>query len=144
MLARRFGLFAALTLATLLVYQPAWHGAPLWDDDAHLTRPGLQSTEGLARIWTDVRATQQYYPLVHSAFWVMHKAWGDRTAGYHIVNIVLHAFSAFLLAVLMRRLKIPGAVFAAFLFALHPVQVESVAWMTELKNTLSTPFYLGA
>ncbi len=144
MAARRFGLFAALTLATLLVYQPAWHGAPLWDDDGHLTRPGLQSVEGLGRIWTDVRATQQYYPLVHSAFWLMHRLWGDATTGYHIVNIVLHALSAWLLAAVMRRLKIPGAVLAAFIFALHPVQVESVAWITELKNTLSTPLYLGA
>ncbi len=135
-------LFAGLFVVTLLVYQPAWHGKQLWDDDAHLTKVELRSVEGLRRIWTDVTATQQYYPLAHSAFWVMHRLWGDATTGYHIVNIALHTLSALLFAVLLRRLKIPGAWFAAFLFALHPVQVESVAWMTELKNTLSTPLYL--
>jgi Flp pilus assembly protein TadD len=137
-------LFAALLVVTLLVYQPAWHGAPLWDDDGHLTRPELQSVEGLRRIWTEPAATQQYYPLAHSAFWVMHQLWGDHTTGYHLVNIGLHALSALLLALLMHRLSLPGAWFAAFVFALHPVQVESVAWMTELKNTLSTPLYLCA
>ncbi len=138
------GLFAALLVVTLLVYRPAWHGAPLWDDDAHLTRVELQSADGLRRIWTEFTATQQYYPLVHSAFWVMHRLWGDDTTGYHLVNICLHALTAFLLAVVLRRLAVPGAWFAAFVFAVHPVQVESVAWMTELKNTLSTPLYLCA
>src|SRR6185436_20403871 len=69
-------LFGALLVVTLLVYQPAWHGAPLWDDDGHLTRPELQSVDGLRRIWTEPAATQQYYPLAHSAFWVMHRLWG--------------------------------------------------------------------
>jgi len=137
-------LFAVLLVVTLLVYKPAWHGAPLWDDDGHLTRPELQSVDGLRRIWTEPAATQQYYPLAHSAFWMMHQLWGDNTTGYHLVNICLHALSALLLAILMHRLSLPGAWFAAFVFAVHPVQVESVAWMTELKNTLSTPLYLCA
>jgi protein O-mannosyl-transferase len=137
-------LFAALLLATLAVYQPAWHGGFLWDDDAHVTEAALRSWDGLRRIWFDLGATQQYYPLVHSAFWVMHRLWGDWTTGYHLVNILLHALSACLVAVILRRLKIPGAVLAAAIFALHPVHVESVAWITELKNTLSGALYLGA
>jgi protein O-mannosyl-transferase len=137
-------LFAGLAIATLLVYQPAWFGGPLWDDDAHLTRAGLRSWEGLWLIWTSPQATQQYYPLMHSAFWVMQRLWGDAPFGYHAVNILLHASSAFVLCVLLRRLAVPGAAFAAFLFALHPVQVESVAWITELKNTQSTLLYLLA
>jgi tetratricopeptide (TPR) repeat protein len=123
---------------------PAWHGDLLWDDDAHFTRVELRPLAGLGRIWVDVTATQQYYPLTHTAFWLMYHAWGTDTLGYHLVNILLHALSATLVAVILRRLKIPGAVLAAVIFALHPVHVESVAWMTELKNTLSGVFYLAA
>ena len=135
---------AALVLAVLFVYQPAWHGGFIWDDDAHVTRPELRSWHGLYRIWFDLGATQQYYPLLHSAFWLEHKLWGDATLGYHLVNILLHATAAVLVALILRRLAIPGAYLAAAIFALHPVQVESVAWITELKNTLSAVFYLGA
>jgi Flp pilus assembly protein TadD len=137
-------LFAALLLATLAAYQPAWHGGLLWDDDAHVTEAALRSWDGLRRIWFDLGATQQYYPLTHSAFWLMHRLWGDWTTGYHLVNILLHALSACLVAVILRQLSIPGAVLAAAIFALHPVQVESVAWVTELKNTLSGALYLAA
>lgn len=140
----RWDLFAALLLVTLAAYYPAWNGGLLWDDDAHVTRGDLQSLHGLWRIWFDVGATQQYYPVTHSTFWVLHRIFGDTTLGYHLFNITLHATSAFLFAVLMRRLAVPGAMLAAFLFALHPVHVESVAWITELKNTLSGAFYLGA
>jgi tetratricopeptide (TPR) repeat protein len=136
--------FSALLLVTLVVYAPAWHGGPIWDDDAHLTRVDLRSLHGLGRIWFEIGATQQYYPIAHSAFWVMHRLWGDATLGYHLVNIVLHACSAFLVFVILRRLAVPGALFAAGVFAVHPVHVESVAWMTELKNTLSGAWYLSA
>ena len=144
---RRLGiwlLLPALLLATLAAYHPAWHGGMLWDDDAHITRSDLRSAAGLWRIWFDLGATQQYYPLVHSAFWLQHKLWGDDTLGYHLVSITLHALSAFLFALILRRLAVPGACLAAVIFALHPVNVESVAWITELKNTLSGVFYLSS
>jgi Flp pilus assembly protein TadD len=137
-------LLPALVLVVLVAYYPAWRGGQLWDDDAHITSVELQSADGLRRIWFELGATQQYYPVVHSSFWILHKLWGDTTLGYHIVNIVLHALSAFLVVVILRRLAVPGAVLAGVLFALHPVHVESVAWMTELKNTLSGVFYLTA
>ena len=134
----------ALVLATLLAYRPAWNGGLVWDDDAHLTAAPLQSVDGLARIWFEPGATQQYYPLVHSAFWLFNKLWGHHTLGYHLANIILHALSAFLIALILRRLAVPGALLAAVIFALHPVHVESVAWMSELKNTLSGFLYLSA
>jgi tetratricopeptide (TPR) repeat protein len=133
-----------LLAAVILVYQPVWHGKPIWDDDAHLTPPGLRSAQGLARIWIEPGATQQYYPLVHSLFWVEHKLWGNATLGYHLINILLHALSALLLWRFLQGLQVPGAYLAAALFALHPVGVESVAWISEIKNTLSGAFYLGA
>ena len=130
--------------AVVLAYQPAWHAGLIWDDDRHITLPALRSWDGLLRIWSQLGATQQYYPLVHSVFWVEHKFWGDATAGYHWLNILLHAFSALLVVRILRQLAIPGAWLAAGLFALHPVEVESVAWISELKNTLSGAFYLSA
>lgn len=130
--------------ALFVVYFPVLHGKPLWDDDGHLTKPELRGTDGLKRIWFELGATQQYYPLVHSVFWIEHQLWGDAYVGYHVVNVLLHATSACLLAILLRRLKIPGALLAAAVFALHPVHVESVAWMSELKNTLSAVLYLGS
>ncbi|MGP8020105.1 MAG: hypothetical protein ACLPRE_03820, partial [Limisphaerales bacterium] len=71
-----------LVAAVLFAYQPAWHAGFIWDDDAHVTRPELRSLDGLARIWTQLGATQQYYPLVHSVFWMEHRLWGDWPTGY--------------------------------------------------------------
>ncbi len=116
----------------------------IWDDAAHITPQNLRSWEGLWRTWFDLGATQQYYPVLHSAFWFEHRIWGDSTLGYHLMNVLLHSTAACLVAVILRRLTIPGAWFAAAIFALHPVHVESVAWMSEQKNTLSAVFYLSA
>jgi protein O-mannosyl-transferase len=131
-------------LATVLVYLPALNGGLLLDDDSHITRPELQSIGGLYRIWFDVRATYQYYPLLHSAFWFEHKLWGDSVLGYHLVTLLWHMTSVVLLYLILTRLRIPGALLAAAIFALHPVMVESVAWMSEQKNTLSAVFCLSA
>jgi protein O-mannosyl-transferase len=135
---------AALFAAVLLVYQPAWNGAFLWDDRAHLTARELRSWHGLWRIWSELGATQQYYPLTHSAFWLQQRLWGEAPLGYHLVNIILHFGSAVLVFLILRKLAVPGSSLAAAVFALHPVQVESVAWISELKNTLSAVLYLGA
>ncbi len=134
----------ALLVAVVLVYQPVWHGGLLLDDEVHITRPELRSWHGVYRIWFDVGAIQQYYPLSETAFWVQYKLWGDAMFGYHLANILFHALTAVMVALLLRQLAIPGAYLAAAIFALHPVHVESVAWITEQKNTLSAVFYLGA
>jgi protein O-mannosyl-transferase len=130
--------------ATLVAYLPALHGGFIWDDAGHVTRPDLRSLHGLARIWFEMGATQQYYPFLHTAFWVEHRLWGDAPLGYHLLNVLLHATGACLLGAALRRLAVPGAWLAAFLFALHPVAVESVAWIAEQKNTLSGVLYFGA
>jgi tetratricopeptide (TPR) repeat protein len=138
---------ALILLTTFLIYSPALHGGMVWDDDVNLTRPELQSLNGLYRIWFDPANTardMQYYPLVHTAFWIEHKFWGDTYLGYHLVNVVWHSVAVVLVYLIVDKLKIPGALLAAAVFAFHPVMVESVAWMTEQKNTLSTVFYLGA
>ncbi len=134
----------ALQVVTCAAYWPALRGAILWDDDMHITKAELRSADGLRRIWFEPGATQQYYPVVHSAFWLQYRLWGDSTPGYHVVNVALHGLSAFLIWIILRRLSVPGAALAAIAFALHPVHVESVAWITELKNTMSGVFYLAS
>lgn len=103
------------------VYLPALRGSMLWDDASHVTRPDLRSLHGLWRIWFDLGATQQYYPLLHSAFWLEHFIWGDAVLGYHLANVALDALAACLVVRIARRLALPGAWLAGLLFALHPV-----------------------
>ena len=91
---REWLLVAAVLVAVGVAYGPAWNGGLLWDDAAHLTRPELRSWRGLWRIWFEPGATQQHYPLVHSAFWVQHRLWGDNPSGYHLVNLGLHSGAA--------------------------------------------------
>ena len=148
----------------LACYWPALHGGLVWDDNAHVTRPDLRSWTGLGRIWFDVRATQQYYPVLHSAFWIEHRLWGDAALGYHLMNVFLHVAACCLFALVLRRLWQPNpaversprdraasgrvplraAWLAAVVFAVHPICVESVAWISEQKNTMSLVFYLLA
>jgi tetratricopeptide (TPR) repeat protein len=138
--------------ATLFAYLPSLSGALVWNDSDYVTAPALRSLHGLALIWTRPGATQQYYPLLHSAFWLQHRLWGNSPLGYHVVTLALHAASALLLAFVLRSLLTKGSTrrlagaewIAALIFALHPVHVESVAWITEQKNTLSLALYLGS
>ncbi len=116
----------------------------LWDDSGHVTPPELQSLHGLWRIWFHREATQQYYPLLHSVFWIEHQFWGDSVVGYHLTNVLLHALSACLVVMIVRILRRPGAPLAGLIFALHPVCVEAVAWISEQKSTLSAVFYLAS
>ena len=133
----------AIVLLVLVAYIPAIRGDFIWDDDSYVTKnETLRTASGLWRIWTEVGATPQYYPLVFTSFWLEYHVWGLSPAGYHVVNILLHAASAILVWRIVLRLGIPGAWLAAMIFALHPVQVESVAWITERKNVLSGFFYL--
>ncbi len=133
-----------LVAATLAVYQPAWHGGPIYDDVDHLTPPALRSVAGLARIWTELGVVSQYYPVTHTVFWLEHRMWGDAMLGYHLTNIVLHGVAALLLVRLLQTLRVRGSWLAGAVFALHPIMVESVAWVSELKNTLSGAFCFGA
>jgi tetratricopeptide (TPR) repeat protein len=137
-------IWTSILCATLIAYWPALRGGLVWDDASHVTNPALESLHGLWRIWFDLGATQQYYPLLHSAFWIEHRIWGDAVLGYHLTNVILHAASACLVVLIVRRLSLPGAWLAGMVFALHPVCVEAVAWISEQKSTLSGLFCLAA
>jgi len=133
-----------LALACVVAYLPALSGGFLWDDNMHVTAAGLRSLGGLARIWFEPGATQQFYPVLHSAFWFEYHLWGESAAAYHWLNVLLHATAAGLLVRALQRLAVPGAWLAGLVFALHPVGVETVAWISEQKNTLSAVFYLAS
>src|SRR2546430_6447911 len=139
----------ALVLVTLSAYRPVWHGTFLMDDDAYLiAKPELRSVSGLITIWAEPQTApqghlRQYHPLVNTVFWIGNRLWGNAMLGYHLVNIALHTVSALLLWKILRELDIPGAWLAAAIFALHPVEVDSVAWLSEIKNTLSGVFFFS-
>ena len=134
-----------LVAATIIAYQPAWHGGFIWDDDSHITaNEALRSGSGLCDIWFKPGATCQYYPLSFTIFWADYHLWGLNPLGYHLQNLLLHGLVAVLLWQVLKRLKVQAAWLAGAIFALHPVNVMSVAWMTELKNTLSGALVLGA
>lgn len=136
---------ALLIAATVIAYIPAISAGFIWDDpDYILNNPTLRTFDGLVQMWTDRHSLPQWYPLVHTTFWVEYQLWGTNPLGYHVVNILLHAASAIVLWRLLTMLRVPGALLAAAIFALHPVHVESVAWVTERKNVLSLLFYLLA
>jgi len=106
-----FGLI--LIVATTLAYQPAWNGKPIWDDNSHITSAELRSLHGLGQIWTKLAAAPQYYPLLHTIFWLEYKLWKDWPLPYHLITIFFHLVSALLLLKVLQRLKAPGASLAA-------------------------------
>jgi len=134
-----------ILVVTLLAYSSVFSAGFNWDDDDHVIRiASLGGLDGLKKIWFEPGATIQYYPLVFTAFWMQIKLWGLAPLGFHLVNIVLHALNAVLVWRVLLRLGVRGAFWAGCIFALHPLHVESVAWITELKNLLSALFYLLA
>jgi tetratricopeptide (TPR) repeat protein len=143
---RRAALLAALIVAaTATAYTPALQAGFIWDDDDYVTEnPLLPAPDGLRRIWLSMDAPSQYFPLVYTSFRIEYALWGLDPYGYHLVNVLLHAANALLVWWLLRRLSTPGAWLAAAIFALHPVHVESVAWITERKNVLSLFFFLAS
>ncbi len=140
---RIFLLATTLVLAIVAAYAVSLRGNFLWDDDLHITaNPTIIGPLGLKEIWTSARAN--YFPLVLTNFWVQHALWDLNPLGYRIVTLAFHAAAALLLWRVLLQLRVPGAWLGAALWALHPVQVESVAWICELKNTQSAVFFLAA
>jgi Tfp pilus assembly protein PilF len=135
-----------IVLLVFVAYLPAMQGAFLWEDDSWTTKlsPFFQNISGLGSIWFHPSVLEQYYPLTGTSFWLDYQLWNFWTTPYHVENVLLHAASALLFWRLLVQLRAPGAWLAGAIFALHPIMVESVAWITERKNVLSLVFYLGA
>lgn len=132
-----------LVVATIFIYRPAWNGGFIWDDDVYIkSNELLTAPDGLRRIWLSLDSPSQYFPLVYTTFRFERALWGLNPTGYHWVNLILHVANSLLVWAVLARLKVPGAWLAGAIFALHPVQVESVAWITERKNVLMAFFFL--
>src|SRR5256886_12674553 len=139
----RWRLVAAAAIivgAVLLVYLPALRAGFVWDDEQLITsNPLLRTFSGLIEIWSGGR-TADYFPITNTAFWIEHHLFGDNPLGYHTLNILLQAADAGLVWLGLRRLQISGAWVARTIFGIPPVHVESVAWISELKNVLAMFF----
>ena len=137
-----------LALLAVVVYIPALlFGGFVWDDWIFVTEPLVRRLDGIVSIWlspSEIVRENHYWPIVYTTFWIEHKLWGFNPAGYHAVNIALHALNSVLVWRLLLRLGVPGAWLVGAVFAVHPVHVESVAWIIERKDLLSALFYLGA
>ena len=138
----------ALGLLVVVSYLPAmlWGGF-VWDDNICIKVNPVRDVSGLWQIWfspSALEAEGHYWPLVYTTFWLEHKLWGFDPTGYHVVNVLLHLANTLLVWHLVRRLAVPGAWMVAAVFAVHPLHVESVAWVIERKDVLSGLFYLAA
>jgi len=134
---------ALLVVMTLLAYQPIWRGFFIWDDNLLIVyNPLLHQPDGWWRVW--YTKVVDFVPAVSTAWWLEWHLWGIAPAPYHLVNLCMHALNAVLLWRVLRRLQIAGAWLGAALFALHPVNVETAAWVAEQKNTMALGFMLGA
>ncbi len=133
-----------LVLAGFFVFAPALHGEWLWDDGFTLRdNPLMHDSAGWWKIWF-APPGPDFFPLTTTVEWLLWQLFGDHSLPFHVACLVLHLFSAFLLWRLFDRLGLRFAWWGALLFVVHPVVVESVAWVSELKNTVSLPFLLGA
>jgi Flp pilus assembly protein TadD len=133
-----------IALLTVTAYLPVQRGDFSWDDDTLITdNRMIKAGDGLRRFWFTTEAAD-YYPLTQSLWWLEWRLWGNKPTGYHVINVLLHAVNAILVWLILRRLKIPGAWMAGAVFAIHPVNVATVAWISEQKNTLSMLFYAAS
>ncbi len=137
-----WGRVALIALASCVAYLPALRGEFILDDDMYLTdAPVIQAADGLRRIWF-TSEVPDYYPVSNTSLWLEWRLWGANPTGYHVTNLLLHLASCLLIWAVLRQLAIPGAFLAALLFAVHPLNVESVAWIAQRKGLLALVFFL--
>ncbi len=134
---------AIIVVAAFLAYFPSLSGGFIWDDkDLYLTEnPIIKASDGLFRFWCTTEPWD-YYPVSNTSLWIEWRLWEMNSTGYHLTNLILHIAEALLIWIILRKLSIPGGFLAAIIFALHPVNVESVAWISQRKDMLAVLFFL--
>ncbi len=131
-----------VVLAGFLAYLPVINGGFVLDDDLLVTNNHLvKASGGLCHLWCTTEALD-YWPLSISSFWIEWRLWGMHAAGYHVTNLVLHIVESLLIWIILRRMSTAGAFLAAMIFAVHPVNAESVAWIAQRKNLMAMLFFL--
>ena len=125
-----------------MAYRPSITGGFILDDDRLIYDNDLiKASDGLCQFWCTTKA-DDYWPVTNSTFWIEWRLWGMNSTGYHVTNLILHIVEALLIWIILRKLSIPGAFLAALIFAVHPVNVESVAWIAQRKNMMAMLFFL--
>jgi tetratricopeptide (TPR) repeat protein len=138
---RDLGFGCLLAVLVFIAYFPTLKAGYVWDDSLYVgANQNLRTVEGLKAIWVDPTKSTQYYPVLFTFFWAEYQLWELNAFGYHLVNVIFQACNGILLWILLRQLRVPGAWLTAAVFAIHPIQVESVAWISQLKNLLSAFF----
>ena len=133
---------ALLAAVVLVCYWPTLHGGFIFDDNVTLTEnPLIRGARGISDIWFSRKAVD-YWPVTSTSFWLEWRLWGTNASGYHVTNVIIHFCDCLLFWALLKRLRFQGAFFATLLFALHPLNAETVAWITQRKNLLSMFFFL--
>jgi len=134
-----------IIVAGFWVFAPALHGDWLWDDGLLIRQNALvHDPAGLWKIWFEPGKLIDYLPITVSVEWLEWHLWDGDTLGYHLTNVILHILGALLVWRLFSKFDLRLAWLGGILFAIHPAVVESVAWISELKNTLSLPPFLLA
>jgi protein O-mannosyl-transferase len=133
---------ALIVLITFITYIPSLSCGFIWDDGMYLTdNPIIKDPAGLSKIWRSDE-TVDFYPISNTALWIEWRLWGMNAGGYHAVSLILHIVESLLIWLILRKLSIPGAFLAAMIFAVHPVNVESVAWIAQRKDMMAFLFFL--
>ena len=131
-----------IVAACFVVYAPALDGTLVWDDDTHLLDNPVFDENGLYKVWFEPLERLSYWPVTFTSHWLEYQLWEFEPRGYHVVNVLLHALSALVLWGVLRAMALPLPWLVALVFAIHPVNVESVAWISQRKNLLSMLFFI--
>ncbi len=141
----RFWGTVAIIFLIILAYLPAFSSGFVWDDDYWVYgNPVVKGDKDIRLVWYTAAVPGQNYPLTYTFFWAQYRLWGANPFGFHLSNVLIHILNVLLLWSILKRLEVKGSWFAALVFGLHPLVVESVAWITEAKNVLSAFFLFSS